>query len=132
MSHRAYGQRVRHRQALSRPNSGFNQAHVTALARARWRPDEGHMSPTYHRSHLGHLSLGQISRTRFERLVLLRLDKIRVGTGRNAKRLIGGAWRAIIDDMYERNVERLTATEFASAVTECADAIVHLTKNVKI
>ena len=90
------------------------------------------MSLSYHRPHLGHLSAGRISRTRFEKLLELRLDKVRIGTARNAKRLIGGAWRTIIDDMYVRNVERLSATEFASAVTECADAIVHLTKSIKI
>ena len=90
------------------------------------------MSLSYHRPHLGHLSAGQISRARFETLLQLRLDKVRVGTARNAKRLIGGAWRTIIDDMYIRNVERLSANEFASVLTECADAIIHLTKSIKI
>ena len=89
------------------------------------------MSLSYHRPRLGHLSAGQISRTRFERLLQLRLDKVRVGTARNAKRLIGGAWRTIIDDMYKRNVERLSANAFASVLTECADAIIHLSKNIK-
>ena len=89
------------------------------------------MSLSYHRPHLGHLSAGQISRVRFERLLELRLDKVRVGTARNAKRLIGGAWRTIIDDMYKRNVERLSANAFASVLTECADAIIHLSKNIK-
>jgi hypothetical protein len=90
------------------------------------------MSLSYHRPHLGHLSAGQISRTRFERLLQLRLDKVRVGTARNAKRLFGAAWRTIIDDMYMRNVERLSTTEFASVVTECADAIIHLKKSIRI
>ena len=90
------------------------------------------MSLSYHRPHLGNLSAGQISRTRFERLLQLRLDKVRVGTARNARRLIGGAWRTTIDDMYMRNVERLSANEFASVLTECADAVVHLTKTTKV
>ena len=90
------------------------------------------MSLSYHRPHLGHLSAGQISRARFETLLQLRLDKVRVGTARNAKRLTGGAWRTIIDDMYMRNVERLSANAFASVLTECADAIIHLTKSIKI
>ena len=90
------------------------------------------MSLSYHRPRLGHLSAGQISRTRFERLLELRLDKVRVGTARNAKRIIGAAWRTIIDDMYKRNVERLSANGFASVLTECADAIIHLTKSIKI
>jgi hypothetical protein len=63
------------------------------------------VSLLFHHPHFGH-----ISRARFERLLLLRLEQVRVGTGRNAKRLIGGAWRKIIDDMYERNVERLSTT----------------------
>jgi hypothetical protein len=48
------------------------------------------MSLSYHRPHLGHLSAGQISRTRFERLLELRLDKVRVRTARNASGLSVG------------------------------------------
>ena len=73
-----------------------------------------------------------VNRKRFERLLLRRLDQHRVGAAREAKRLIGGAWRTIIDDMYMRNVERLSADGFASVLTECADAIIHLTKSIKI
>jgi len=44
------------------------------------------------------------------------------------------AWCDLVpgDDMYMRNVERLSATGFASVLTECADAIIHLTKSIKI
>jgi hypothetical protein len=73
----------------------------------------------------------RMNRGQFERLLVRRLDRVRVGSAQRAKRLIGGAWRAIIDDMYERNAERLSANEFASVVTECADAIVHLMKSIK-
>ena len=72
-----------------------------------------------------------MKRGQFERLLVLRLDKVRVGTAQRAKRLIGGAWRATIDDMYERNADQLSAHEFAPVVTECADAIVHLMKSFK-
>jgi hypothetical protein len=50
-------------------------------------------------------------RERFELLLLRRLDQHRVGTAREAKRLIGGAWRTIIDDMYKRNAKRLSAEQ---------------------
>ena len=72
-----------------------------------------------------------LKRGQFERLLVLRLDKLRVGTAQRAKRLIGGAWRATIDDMYERHAEQLSANEFAPVVTECADAIVRLMKGIK-
>ena len=87
------------------------------------------MSLSYHRPHLRHLCAGQISRARFETLLQLRLDKVRVGTARNAKRLIGGAWRTIIDDMYKKNAERLSAEQ--GVVAECADAIVRLMKSLR-
>ena len=74
---------------------------------------------------------GDMKRGQFERLLVLRLDKLRVGTAQRAKRLIGGAWRATIDDMYERHSEQLSANEFAPVVTECADAIVRLMKGIK-
>ena len=89
------------------------------------------MSLSYDSGQLTRVSAGQISRTRFERLLLLRLDKVRVGTGQNVKRLIGSAWRTIIDEMYARNAERLSVNEFGPAVTECADAIFHVTKSLK-
>lgn len=82
-------------------------------------------------SNLGHIRVCTISRTRFERLLLLCLDKVRVGTGQNAKRVIGGAWRSIIDDMYKSNAERLSANDLAPVLTECADAIVRLMKTIK-
>jgi hypothetical protein len=72
-----------------------------------------------------------MKRAQFERLLVLRLDKVRVGTAQRAKRLIGGAWRATIDDMYEGHAEQLSASEFAPVVTECADAIVRLMKSIK-
>jgi len=74
---------------------------------------------------------GDMKRGQFERFLVLRLDKVRVGTAQRAKRLIGGAWRATIDDMYERNAEQLSANEFAPVVTECADAIVNFMKSIK-
>ena len=70
-----------------------------------------------------------MNRGQFERLLVLRLDKVRVGTAQRAKRLIGGAWRTTIDDMYEWHAEQLS-NEFAP-VTECADAIVRLMKSMK-
>ena len=48
-----------------------------------------------------------VNRERFELLLLRRLDQHRVGTAREAKRLIGGAWRTIIDDMYKKNAETI-------------------------
>ena len=72
-----------------------------------------------------------MKRGQFERLLVRRLDRVRVGTAQRAKRLIGGAWRATIDDMYERNADQLSANEFAPVVTECADAIVRLMKSIK-
>jgi hypothetical protein len=72
-----------------------------------------------------------LKRGQFERLLVLRLDKVRVGTAHRAKRLIGVAWRATIDDMYERHAEQLSVNEFAPVVTECADAIVRLAKGIK-
>jgi hypothetical protein len=80
---------------------------------------------------LGHIRGCRIGRVRFERLLMLRIDKVRVGTAQNAKRIIGGAWRAIIDDMYKSNAEQLSANDFAPVLTECADAIVRLTKTIK-
>ena len=70
-----------------------------------------------------------VNRKRFERLLLRRLDQHRVGTAREAKRLIGGAWRTIIDDMYKKNAERLSAEQ--GVVAECADAIVRLMKSLR-
>jgi hypothetical protein len=89
------------------------------------------MFPPDRSADLGHIRVCPISRTRFERLLLLCLDKVRVGTGQNAKRVIGDAWRTIIDDMYKSNTERLSANDFAPVLTECADAIVRLTKAIK-
>ena len=70
-----------------------------------------------------------VTRKRFERLLLRRLDQHRVGAAREAKRLIGGAWRTIIDDMYKKNAERLSAEQ--GVVAECADAIVRLMKSLR-
>ena len=89
------------------------------------------MFPPDRSADLGHMRVCRISRTRFERLLLLCLDKFRVGNGQNAKRVIGGAWRTIIDDMYKSNAERLSANDIAAVLTECADAIVRLTKAIK-
>jgi len=74
---------------------------------------------------------GEISRVRFERLLVLCLDKVRVGAPHRAKRRIGAAWKTIIDDMYKRNAERLTKNQFAPVLTECADAIVQLMNCIK-
>ena len=73
---------------------------------------------------------GEISRTRFETLLVRRLDKVRVGTAQRAKLRIGGAWRRIIDDMYAGNADRLSSNKFAPVLTECADVIVQLMKSV--
>jgi hypothetical protein len=70
-----------------------------------------------------------VNRERFERLLLRRLDQHRVGAAREAKRLIGGAWRTIIDDMYKTNAERLSAEQ--GVVAECADAIERLMKTLR-
>jgi len=72
---------------------------------------------------------GGVNRERFERLLLRRLDQHRVGTAWEAKRLIGGAWRTIIDDMYKKNAERLSAEQ--GVVAECTDAIVRLMKSLR-
>ena len=69
------------------------------------------------------------NRELFERLLLRRLDQHRTGAAREAKQLIGGAWRTIIDDMYKKNAERLSAEQ--GVVAECADAIVRLMKNLR-
>ena len=74
----------------------------------------------------------QISRARFEYVLLLCLEKARLGTSTKAKRVIGGAWRQLIDDMYQKNAERLSASQFGPVVTECADAIIHMMKSVKL
>ncbi len=47
------------------------------------------------------------------------------------KRLLGRAWRKIVDEMYERNAKRLAENQFAAVITECADAINSLSKSVK-
>jgi hypothetical protein len=52
-----------------------------------------------------------VNRERFERLLLRRLDQHRVGTAREAKRLIGGAWQTIINDMYKKNAARFSAVK---------------------
>ena len=70
-----------------------------------------------------------INRKWFEILLQRRLDRHQVGTARKAKRLIGGAWRTIIDDMYEKNAERLSVEQ--GEVAECADAIMRLMKNLR-
>jgi hypothetical protein len=72
-----------------------------------------------------------VNRKWFEILLLRRLahDHHRAGTARKAKRLIGGAWRTIIDDMYKKNAERLCAEP--GVVAECAHAIVRLMKNLR-
>jgi hypothetical protein len=62
-------------------------------------------------------ALVPVNRERFELLLLRRLDQHRVGTAREAKRLIGGAWRTIINDMYKKNAERLSAEQ--GVVAEC-------------
>jgi hypothetical protein len=74
-------------------------------------------------------ALVSASRERFERLLLRRLDQRRAGTAREAKRLIGGAWRIIIDDMYKKNAQRLSVEQ--GVVAECADAIVRLMKSLR-
>ncbi len=74
---------------------------------------------------------GGVSRTQFERLLTLRLERLRLGTAQKVKRLLGRAWRKIVDEMYERNVERLAKNQFAAVITECADAINSLSKSVK-
>jgi hypothetical protein len=71
-----------------------------------------------------------VNRERFERLLLRRLDQHRVGTAREAKRLIGGAWQTIINDMYKKNAARFSANDPA-AVTSCADAILRLVKSLR-
>jgi hypothetical protein len=70
-----------------------------------------------------------VNRERFERLLLRRLDQHRVGTAREAKRLIGAPWRTIIDDMYKKNAERLAAEQ--GVVAECADAIMRLMNSLR-
>jgi predicted kinase len=72
-----------------------------------------------------------ISRAQFERLLTLRLDRLRLGTAQKVKRLLGRAWRKIVDEMYERNAKRLAENQFAAVITECADAINSLSKSVK-
>ncbi len=72
-----------------------------------------------------------MSRAQFERLLTLRLERLRLGTAQKVKRLLGRAWRKIVDEMYERNAERLAKNQFAAVVIECADAINSLSKSVK-
>ena len=74
---------------------------------------------------------GGVSRAQFERLLTLRLERLRLGTAQKVKRLLGRTWRKIVDEMYERNVERLAKNQFAAVITECADAINSLSKSVK-
>jgi hypothetical protein len=74
---------------------------------------------------------GAISRARFEKLLMLCLERVRVGSSQKAKLLIGAAWTPIVNDMYKRNAERLSANQFAQVLTECAATIVDLLKNLK-
>ena len=74
---------------------------------------------------------GEVSRARFESLLVRRLEKIRVGTAQTAKRRIGAEWRKVIDDMYRTNAERLSENQFAVVLNECAHAIVHLMNSIK-
>ncbi len=71
-----------------------------------------------------------VSRAEFEGLLRLRLDKVQAGTFLKAKRQTGGAWQIIVDNLYERNAERLAANEFAAVSAECADAILRLLRNL--
>ena len=75
-------------------------------------------------------TLPPVNREQFERLLLRRLDQHRVGTAREAKRLIGEAWRTIIADMHKKNTSRLSADE-QGVLVECADAIVRLMKSLR-
>ena len=70
-----------------------------------------------------------ISRAQFERLVLLRLDRVEPGTSRQAKWIFDGVWATVVDHMYEQNAERLRANEFPSVVNYCVGMIIDLVKN---
>jgi hypothetical protein len=73
-------------------------------------------------------TLPPVNRERFERLLLRRLDQHRHRW--EGKRLIGGAWQTIINDMYKKNSARFSANDPA-AVTSCADAILRLMKSLR-
>ena len=74
---------------------------------------------------------GKVSRTQFERLLVHRLDTVQAGTAYKAKQRIGGAWRTIVDHLYNRNTGRLSANRVARVLDECTDAIVQLMKSIK-
>lgn len=72
-----------------------------------------------------------ITRAQFERLIVLRLDKLRPGTSTAAKRIFGGAWPTLIDHFYDENATRLAENEFAVVVNTCARLIIELVKGAQ-
>lgn len=72
-----------------------------------------------------------ISRAQFERLVLLRLDRVRPGVAREAKWLFDVAWETVIDHIYEQHAERLRANEFPSVVNYSVGIIIELVQNAR-
>jgi hypothetical protein len=73
-------------------------------------------------------TLPPVNREQFERLLLRRLEQHRAGTAREAKRLIGGAWRTLIDDLYKKNAQQSAEQ---GVVANCADEIVRLMKSLR-
>jgi hypothetical protein len=72
---------------------------------------------------------GGVNRERFERLLLRRLDQHRVGTTREAKRLIGGALEQSSTTCTRRTLNDYPPSR--GVVAECADAIERLMKSLR-
>jgi hypothetical protein len=72
-----------------------------------------------------------LTRVQFERHLSNHLDKLDPGLAGRARRSIGFAWRAIIDDMYEKHAQALTFASATELTAVCGEAIVQLLKSVK-
>jgi hypothetical protein len=71
------------------------------------------------------------SRVQFENQMVLRLSGMERGLAARARRRVGYAWRAIVDDMYEKHRDHLTFANQADMMVECAQAVVQLMQSLK-
>jgi hypothetical protein len=72
-----------------------------------------------------------ITKGEFEHFLTKQLEHIQRGLTIKAKRRIGDAWRAVIDQMYRDRTDDMTYGNLSRIITECAEDIQSLTNTLK-